>query len=267
MNLNDIPCEVYIEYIIKYIGLKEVGALAIVSKTLKEIFEKNEIWKHLYIRTTPLKILDTSKHIGIITSKTDIKKQNEIKPVYWTYYNNINQSGLSLVKDSCTCYKNIDKYLSLNIEPLSKVIQNASLLGIHNRINSQTEQVKKDYHDYIRNLHIMCNKNNKLSIKNLCQNINHYDIDTLGNIGNNIISNSYKKLTLKKLNTDRKKKVKSYEYKLKIKRGAIKRIQKELDDFLEEEKKLELNQKKINNFIKKSKITFDILNKREKGSY
>jgi len=42
-SLNDIPYVVYFSYIIKYLDIKEVGILSMVSKILKEVFSTNDI--------------------------------------------------------------------------------------------------------------------------------------------------------------------------------------------------------------------------------
>jgi hypothetical protein len=63
-SLNDIPYEVYIEYFLKYFTVKEIGSLTMTSKTLKIIFDSNEIWKKQHFKTTPIKIIDTSVYIS-----------------------------------------------------------------------------------------------------------------------------------------------------------------------------------------------------------
>ena len=62
---------------------------------LKEICDNNDIWEFLYNKTNPLKILDTSIHIGYHTddehlSKEELlKKYKVIKPRYWLPISNI----------------------------------------------------------------------------------------------------------------------------------------------------------------------------------
>ena len=278
LNLNDIPYEVYLEYIIEYIGLKEVGTLSIVSKTLKEVFDNNEIWKYLYMKTTSPKILDTSIHIGE-QRKTKIFQKNDMLkklPIYWNYYNNINQDGYSFRYACNCCSDDIAPY----IKPLSKVIMNhpeylnpqfTSIVNHHTylyiRINKQVKPIQQFYYNYIKNIHIKYNKDNGLSTTNLCQNTKHYDINTLGNIGNNMNWKSYKIQTLKKINTDKRKKVNGCEYRLKIKQIALKKMEKELIQIKKDEIEFKLNLKKNNGFILKSKITLDIINKPKKKKH
>ena len=63
-TLELIPKELYLEYFIEYFTIKELGALTMVSKTLKNIFDSQEIWKKEHFKTTPMKILDSSVYIG-----------------------------------------------------------------------------------------------------------------------------------------------------------------------------------------------------------
>jgi len=63
-TLELIPYEVYIEYFIDNFTIKELGALSMASKTLKKIFDSNEIWKKQHFQTTPIKIVDSSVYIG-----------------------------------------------------------------------------------------------------------------------------------------------------------------------------------------------------------
>ena len=266
-NLENIPLEVYLESIIEYIGLKEVGSLCMVSKTLKKIFDNNEIWKYLYIKTTSLKILETSIHIGVHNNVNNFKIKNilEVKPIYWKHYNNINQNGYSF-KYACTCCSND---IAPKIEPLSEVIKRhpkyINLINNHTflyiRIENQSSDIKKFYYNYIKNVHIKHNRENNLSTKNLCQNIRHYDINTLGNKGNNTNWKSYKIQTLKKLTTNKKGKVNGYEYRLKKKQKLVKRMEATLIQMKKEEIKLEQDKNNNNNFILKTKITLDIINK------
>lgn len=63
-TLELIPKELYLEYFIDHFTIKELGALTMVSKTLKNIFDSQEIWKKEHFKTTPIKILDSSVYIG-----------------------------------------------------------------------------------------------------------------------------------------------------------------------------------------------------------
>ena len=65
-TLTDLPDFIFLDHMIEYLDIGAVGALIMVSSMLRDIFDKNEeeIWKILYLRTLPYKILDTSIHIG-----------------------------------------------------------------------------------------------------------------------------------------------------------------------------------------------------------
>ena len=69
-TLHIIPNEVYYEQFIQYFTIKEIANLIMTSKLLKSIFDTNDIWKILHFKTTPLKILKTSIHIGSSYSRS-----------------------------------------------------------------------------------------------------------------------------------------------------------------------------------------------------
>ena len=79
-TLHIIPNEVYYEQFIQYFTIKEVANLIMTSKVLKSIFDTNNIWKMLHFKTTPLKILSDSVHIGPTYSRSikRIDSTNEI---------------------------------------------------------------------------------------------------------------------------------------------------------------------------------------------
>ena len=88
--LNIIPQTIYINHILEFLDLKEVGCLIMTNRYLKEIFDDNNLWNLLYLRTNPLKILDTSIHIGYHDSSVrNLPKQELLKrycvkpPRYW----------------------------------------------------------------------------------------------------------------------------------------------------------------------------------------
>jgi len=79
-TLHIIPNEVYYEQFIQYFTIKEIANLIMTSKVLKSIFDTNNIWKMLHFKTTPLKILSDSVHIGPTYSRSikRIDSTNEI---------------------------------------------------------------------------------------------------------------------------------------------------------------------------------------------
>ena len=49
-TLNDIPEEVFNNFILPHVTVKEVGSLSMVSRDLRDICTEEEVWKNLYIR-------------------------------------------------------------------------------------------------------------------------------------------------------------------------------------------------------------------------
>ena len=64
LSLSDIPQEVFINFFLPLISMKEIGTLIMVDKACREICDQNEIWRVLYLRTIKSNVLDTSVHIG-----------------------------------------------------------------------------------------------------------------------------------------------------------------------------------------------------------
>ena len=263
-TLHEIPNEVYYEQFIQYFTIKEVANLIMTSKVLKSIFDTNNIWKMLHFKTTPLKILSDSVHIGptysrsikridstneIITlSKFNrianyIKKENlyngwpaieathrlridtgvsiiNIKdfiptpvisydepPKGWEFVNLKSESD-----DNCfpflLCDSIYQKPMCISKSVMSLSAWSVSYNGFADmskvRIIDQPLSIQKEYSDYLATLgHIKCN----------C--FNHYDITTLSNTGLKINYKSFKKMTLKKMHTQSKKKNKTIREKNK----------------------------------------------------
>ena len=276
-SLNDVPYEVYIDYIIQYIGLKEVGCLTLTSKTLKEIFdEDNTIWKYLYMKTTRAKIISTSVHIGphsrTLYDKYDYYIKNgyrkkggwlsEKEPKYWSFENTIYQNAGG-GSSYCCCSEIshlIQPMYNIRNDPNLKCIPVGLNINLGFGIDDQPKEVKDEYYDYIKNLHIKYLKPRGLSTKNLCQNIKHYDLNTLGNVGNTASFKSFKKQTLEKLKTDRKNKFKMYEGRYSKKLKTIQNAKDKLEQLEKEAIEIKTEKEKYAKFIKKSTTALESIN-------
>ena len=70
---------------IKNIDVKTHCYLLMINKQFLEMFDTNEMWKRQFVKTTPLKILDTSIHIGPCGGYN----VNEVPLSYWKHDTNI----------------------------------------------------------------------------------------------------------------------------------------------------------------------------------
>ena len=276
-SLNDVPYEVYIDYIIQYIGLKEVGCLTLTSKPLKEIFdEDNTIWKYLYMKTTPPKIISTSAHIGphsrTLYDNYDYYIKNgyrenggwlsEKEPKYWGFENTIYQNGGGGSSYCCCCEIShlIQPMYNIRNDPNLKCIPTGININFGFGIDDQSKEVKDEYYDYIKNIHTKYVKSRGISTKKLCQNIKHYDLNTLGNVGNNTSFKSFKKQTLQKLKTETDRKFKSYEFRYSKKLKTIQNAKEKLEQLEKEAIEIKTKKEKMERFIGKSKTAIDSIN-------
>ena len=272
-SLNDIPFGVYINYIINYIDIKEVGTLAMVSKVLNEVFSSNDIWKILYLRTTELKITENSIHIGdhdkSLSKNHLLEKYKVCKPCYWNpnYRQPISESlgkYLSLTT-GCMCEINHNKLLEF--KPLDNILLDH--YDESKSLQEQPESVKQKYYDYCVLVHRNLNRRDGYNLVNLCRNKKHYISETLETSEVKCESKSYKKKTLEKYITKTKKKVgitsrsiekNKYSYKIRIEKlrnlaSELKQIKKEIN-----EETLLLD--KTTNLLNKSEEAVDLINQK-----
>jgi len=64
--MDNLPNDVYIYHLSRYLTFRDLGNLIKTSKTFKKIYDKNEFWKEIYVLTCPNKweINDNSIHFG-----------------------------------------------------------------------------------------------------------------------------------------------------------------------------------------------------------
>ena len=84
---------------IKNIDVKTHCYLLMINKQFLEMFDTNEMWKRQFVKTTRLKILDTSIHIGPCGGY-DV---NKVPLSYWKCDTTIHQKGDTSYK--CCCGK------------------------------------------------------------------------------------------------------------------------------------------------------------------
>lgn len=266
-SLNDIPYQIYLDNIVPFIEIKDAGSLTMTSKTLKEIFDRNDIWKQLYFKTNPPQILDTSIHIGPhikdrhLNKKELLKKYNVCQPVYWPQYGNIHRPWS---KNTCCCI-GIDNLIPSLIDVNNNINIGNLDTSLH-YINDQPLNVRNEYYKIIKKIHIKKNRLNNLSTVNLCRNKSHYIESSLGfNNENDANYNSFKEVTISKLKTKYNKKLTTEKYKLEQKNKKVTRLMNEVIKECGELTKIKENHKKLTKIVEKSNISIDIYkNKKSK---
>ena len=264
VSLNDIPYHVVLDNMIQYIEVKTVCYLIMTNKTLQEIYDDNKIWRCIYNKFTPKKIIDTSIHKGGSHSPG---------------YLNGSHSPLQYWKSNTTIHHSSDKSLqcccsnlhSLKIDSIMSIHSNQIIVNnridTHLLIDDQPDIVKQEYYNYIRDIHTKYNKSMELSTKNLCQNIKHYVSSTLGNIGTVINYRCFKTQVIKKLTIEKQSKqnqVKRYrtstQSKIEEMNMKILKLKEDIKQLTNRDNQLENEQDGHNNFLQKVKIPLKQIN-------
>lgn len=268
-SLDDVPYVVFVNFIMKFIGIKEVGNLSMVSKRLNEVFDNNEIWKILYSRTRGLRITDDSIHIHNC-NRNDKRNVEKVAPIYW--FPGTQQRTVSFMDGGftgCRCFLNI-KYSDFNrFLPLCVVSNSHPEYKDTRYVQEQTSNVQQHYYDYCKSIHEDLNKKDGFSTVNLCRNLDHYIPETLKTDEVKVNHKSFKKITLEKINTKRKLKIKKQtsqlvknENELSAKKNELERVLlkiRQLRQTITSEKAV---LDKDNNFKTKSDLTISLIDKK-----
>jgi hypothetical protein len=213
-----------------HITFKEIGALAMVCTDLKTLcFRDNDIWKTLYLRTVDWKITDKSVHIGYAHRKRTEAWGPEFHwgggggqdvicgcaPATSTWAmpsgQTFNWEMNRLAHDSnCNLY-------------IQGVISTITLCDHAYPCHNQPAEVlntRREFQDAYIRAWTEHNEKEGLSTVNLCQNPDHYKVETLDIPGCRNYK-SFKTITLKKLHTQAKKPIKSLERKLQSQEHVI----------------------------------------------
>jgi len=252
---TEIPFEIFIDYLLPYLSIKEIGCLSMVNSTWKEICDENEVWKIIYMRTIRAKILDTSIHIGgKYETHRDWKAERQLQktPLYYkidpitmisygnpgiTINSPYNKHGSNRTitwwcrnsHELLNCHPCLNNPLNSDFVKTLKTwreirtdgIDNDDFIPINNHIQIYGWVARDSSHflSYIEESWKKYNRENGLSTVNLCQCQDHYDFDTLGLPDGCRNYKSFKKMTLKKEKTKAlklaKKSTKTFNIKLR----------------------------------------------------
>ena len=206
VNISNIPYEVFLNFILPLITIKEVGCMAMMDTVWRDMCSDNEVWKALYLRTLKSKVSDTSIHVGRYPPYTTHSVGATTKCITDTkqfggQYGGSTQYKFGLLRAS-QC---VPEDLLLSLKKWSDVRQD----GIHGDHFQQIETGAvwsfnsdcSEYSRYVKGEWAKYNADRGLSTVNLCQCPHHYIFETL-EIPNKCRNyKSYKNMTLKKLAT------------------------------------------------------------------
>lgn len=268
-GFDEIPFEVFITAILPCLSAADVGRLTQANKMWRDFANHPQVWKTLYLQLTPAKILDTSIHIGPKSGRTrDYDREHNVfrstgKSTI------IYRGGYPFVPASTKRCTNTDWFLNhswccncmpkelkdtlkswreirtdgINTEDFPRRPYNRDMYydGVAGTYNTAA------YCEYVNGAWMDYNRKKGLSTVNLCQNPDHYAIDTLGTLEDCKKKRSFKKATLKILEKAPKaeltKATREKKTKLRKLEKARQAMQKLELEFLEAEKK-EINAKK-----------------------
>lgn len=220
-NLNDIPEEVFQNFMLPLFHFKEIGTLSMVSPIWRDMCNGQDVWKIIYMRGLQIKIIDTSVHIGnwrkVTCEKMDARCCMELS------------TSWALKRCLPTC---LPREVKGNLLEWSQVRTDGQPTSyfLPVRLNRNDKEKRRsalihcihEYLDYIEQEWKTYNKGKGLSTINLCKCINHYKFETLGGPTKCRGKASFKSAVLKKERTlinrialkktnERTKKEKEYE--------------------------------------------------------
>jgi len=211
-TLIDIPFDIFLENILPLIDVKEVGSLSMVHPVLKELCDENIVWKVLYTRMVPPRIIDSSVH-QLADPCMVVACQDQ-------WYN------------KCKCmprglFKKIPCWLDVRLpgQPRQIYVNNYNFQRLPPDEQCLIQQAREYYAEHIRAFWIEYNRKKKLSTKNLCQCVEHYKVDTLQFDGPKVNYKCFKKMVLKKLIIQKKKEMRAPQNKHKAQEKKIEKYE------------------------------------------
>ena len=249
-TLYDIPLEVFRDFLLPDLEVLEVGSLSSVCRDLRDLCNENEIWKILYSRTTKRVITDESVHSPLRTMLMHSwARWDTSDPVLCI------TGGLHLnhqVQNTNTYFpcwpKNLarfpswDTWWTMDGRTLPETVYTPrgwSLLKDQPRAEEYRQAFREYWTEY--------NASKGLSTVNLCQCPSHYKESTLGFAEVKTRRKCYKKIVVQKLNTEKRKQLKSVEKKKERKVRRVSEVRKSLEKLEAELRELELTEERLTN--------------------
>ena len=210
-TFDEIPFEVFTTAILPCLIAVDVGRLAQVNQMWKDFSDNPVVWKQLYLRLTPGKILDTSIHIGSKSERTRDRGREYVVFRATGKSTIIYTGGYPFVPYTTNRCKGSKWFLhhSWCCDCMPKDLKDTLKTWQEIRTDgNNTDDFPRNYHtrntyntteycNYVNEEWRKYNQQHGLSTINLCQNPDHYDIDTLGTLEDCKKKRSFKKATLK----------------------------------------------------------------------
>ena len=247
MTITEIPYEVFFNYVVPHLEVKELGLLSLSSKILREFCEDNDVWREMYLRTIRCVITDKSVHISrndsrfkAVQSEACTFEHPYPKTSPWRHPDSIVDSDGLIPYYSMPCLPREIRDLIRHPDPSS--VNN--LRGVY-RSREEKKKLFMDRYKFtmeIQGIWKSHNRERALSTVNLCQCARHYRYETLGVPDKCRGSKCYKAMVLSKLRTIEKHKCGPIRTELKQKQvrmeeiqSDIRLLQKKLDNLKDQE--------------------------------
>ena len=258
-TFEEIPYHTIVECIAIHLGMKEFGALSMMSTYLRDIFMSNDVWKRLYVNSLKdkFKITDKSIHVGPCIENHKKRQPTEEMapsqmdlwyhgshwlPPYLTPWN-FRRSMLG-----CGCVPLGDTRV-ISEDAYQRVIQNQPLLN-----TLEVRNAYKNSRKHLCDAVVDFNQRNGHEHSHLCTNIDHYLIDTLDAPKSVRNFKDYRRQTIRKFLTQTKN-----DPTTRKAASAAARKKKMYEIRLEELKKLKKEYYAEKEVVKKNKILQDSL--------
>jgi hypothetical protein len=217
-HFNEIPFEVFINAILPILSVADVGMLAQVDTMWRDFTGDKLVWKSLYLRLTPAKILETSVHIGprgmrardhhreyIIFRNTGVNTTVHLPGRPFTPESTFRCTDSTWFLNNSWCCGCMPQELKSTLKSWREVRTDGvdsddfTRMGIYGG-----DRDTRPYCEYVNSEWREYNRQKGLSTTTLCQNPDHYSIDTLGTLEDCKNKRSFKKATLKIFEKEKK---------------------------------------------------------------
>ena len=184
VTFDDIPYHTIVECIAIHLGMREFGAMSMMSTFLRDIFMSNDVWKRLYVHTLrdKFKITDKSIHVGPRLSDHKDRSPSEELPWSHKYRENYHaylghpwyhhEFSFSSTMWRCGCVP-----WSIIHEIASDASRSASQVDTDHLVTDEEKNIfaKKCLDEAV----LARNRRLGHNHSHLCTNIDHYLFDTL----------------------------------------------------------------------------------------
>ena len=251
-TLCELPAEVFRDFLLPELDVREVGSLTSVCRDLRDLCNENEIWKILYSRTTKRVVTDESLHapktgrcFGCLDTSDPVLCITRDLPL-----NSQPRSWGANCRYILGCWpKDLAPFPSWNTwwEINGGAPETVYHARWHNYADVHGQPRPEEYLEALREHWRAYNASKGLSTVNLCQCLSHYKESTLGFTDVKMRRKCYKRIVVQKLNTEKRKQLKSMEKKKAKKVHRVDEVRKYLEKLEAELRELEITEERLSN--------------------